>query len=120
MVMYLALARTRESRLLNEIQKIQGPDHNFILAFYYRLNKNYDKALEKLLILRKDYPDFKNVKRELVQIYLNTDDFESAYELARENYNEDKNNPYYIQSYLNCILKRKDRGDDAFYLIKKC
>jgi hypothetical protein len=115
----LALARKRESRLLNEIQKIQGPDHNFILAFYYRLNKNYEKALEKLLILRKDYPDFKNAKRELVQIYLNTDDFESAYELARENYNEDKNNPYYIQSYLNCILKRKDKVIDAYDLINK-
>lgn len=115
----LALARKRDTRLLLEVQKIEGPDHNFLLGFYYRLNKKFDKALERLTILLDEFPNFYRAKRELVQVYVNIEEFDAAYSLAKENYENDKNNPYHIQSYLRCIYRKKDDFDNAIDIIQR-
>lgn len=115
----LALARKRDTRLLKEVQKVDGPDHNFLLAFYYRLIRKFDKALERLIILREEHPNFYRAKRELVQVYVNIEEFEHAYVLAKENYENDKNNPFHIQSYIRCILRKKDEISDIQDLISR-
>ncbi|MGQ1785260.1 tetratricopeptide repeat protein [Saccharicrinis sp. GN24d3] len=115
----LALCRKRNPRLLKEVQEIKGPDHNFIIGFYYRLNKKYDKALERLLDLRDKYPNYYKAKRELVQVYVSTEDFEAAYSLAKENYENDKNNPYHIQSYLRCVYRKKEDIENADQIIQR-
>lgn len=48
-----------------------------------------------------------------MQVYLNIDDYESAYQLAKENFENDRTNPYYVQSYFRCLIKlRKDIKDN--------
>jgi len=109
----LALARTRNDRFLKEVQKIDGPDHNFLMGFYYRLKGQNEKAIKRLNDVLHYSPNFYRAKRELVQVYFNIDDYESAYQLAKENYENDRSNPYYVQSYFRCLVKlRKDNNDN--------
>lgn len=35
-------------RMLNEVQSIKGPEHNFLLGFYYRLQGRPEDAISKL------------------------------------------------------------------------
>ena len=101
----LSLARKRDKRILEVVQKIDGPDHNFVLGFYYRLVGRLDDAAEKLTYVLEKSPGFYRAKRELVQVYLNLGEYDKAFSLAKDNYEKDKNNPYHIQSYFRCLIK---------------
>lgn len=109
----LALSRLRDKRVLSEVQSITGPDHNFILGFYYRLTRQYEKALERLETVVKEHPNFYRAKIELVIVYINIEDYDSAFVLAKENYESNKNNPYNVQYYLRTLLKKKDEVDNV-------
>jgi len=101
----LALARLRNSRCVKEAQAFRGHQHNFILGFYYRLKGRYSDAiirLESALAERQNSP---RAKRELVLVFQYIGEYELAFELAKQNYENDKFNPYHIQAYLNCLLK---------------
>ncbi len=101
----LSLARLRDSRFLQEVHKIEGPQHDFLFGFWYRLNGNYAKALEKLnacIVKRETFP---GARRELVQVYLLIEDYETATGIAKRNFELDKSNPYHIQAYFNCLIK---------------
>lgn len=113
----LALARLREKRFMDEVHNIKGPDHNFLLGFYYRqIGKSLDavEQFKKALSLRQN---FSRAKRELVQTYINIEDFESAIELAKENYTSDKNNPYHIHAYFRCLFN-SSHSDENIDLLK--
>lgn len=101
----LALCRKRNDRLLKEVQKIEGIEHNFLLGFYYRLRGRHLDAIEKFSIVLSQNPKFYRAKRELVQVYINTERFKDALELARESYIQDKSNPFNLQSYFRCLIK---------------
>jgi len=101
----LSLARRRDKRILGDVQKIDGPDHNFLLGFYYRLVGRLDDAVEKLTDVLEISPSFYRAKRELVQVYINLEEYDKAYNLAKENYETEKNNPYNLQSYFRCLIK---------------
>lgn len=101
----LALAKLRKERFKDEVMKIKGPDHDFLLGFYYRQIGKFNKALERInksLDLRKN---FSKAKREKVQIYIGMQDYDSALELAKLNYQNYKDNPYHIQAYFICLIK---------------
>ena len=106
----LSLARKKDERFLSEVQSISGVDYDFLLAFYYRMIGRFDDALSRLKKVLEVMPYFYRAKRELIQVYLNKEEFELAYNLAEESYALDKNNPYNIQSYFRCILKLKGRS----------
>lgn len=100
-----ALAKLRKDRFKDEVMKIEGADHEFLFGFYYRQIGRFDKALERInnsLSLREN---FSKAKREKVQIYIGMQDYESALELARLNYENYKDNPYHIQAYFTCVIK---------------
>ncbi len=101
----LSLARLRNKRFLQEVRKIKGPDYDFLLGFFYRLTGNNIKAIEHLLFSLKLRPNFSRAKRELVQVYLYIEDYDKALELAKQNYENERNNPYHIQAYFSCIIK---------------
>ena len=120
----LSLARRKDNRLLKEVQNINGPDHNFLLGFYYRLSGRNEDAIEKLSSVLKQSPDFYRAKRELVQVYINIEEYEKAYNLAKENYIKQKNNPYAIQSYFRCLIgnnsiEQMDKKTELSDLLKK-
>lgn len=105
-----ALARLRDDSFMKEVHKLEGEDRLFLLGFYYRLTGQYEKAITNLTkIESKNLYHRKN--RELVHIYLNTEQYEEALALAKGSYERDSNNPYNIQSYFMCILKLKGKSE---------
>lgn len=100
----LSLARLKDKRFLTEVQSIEGEDHDFLMAYYYRLTNKYDRALEKLKSSLSKRKNFTKAKRELVQVYINLQEYTKAKELAKENYNNDKSNPYHVQAYFSCLI----------------
>jgi len=108
-----SLARRRDKRLLEEVQKIDGPDHSFLLGFYYRLVGRYEEAISRFKDVLKNAPNFYRAKRELVQVYLTTEQYEEAFSIARENYYSERNNPYNLQSYFRCLIKLEGQKEKA-------
>ena len=115
----LSLARKRDKRILEEVQKIDGPDHNFLLGFYYRIEGRLDDAVERFLEVLKNYPNYYKAKRELVQVYLYLDEYDLAYDLAKENYDFSKSNPYALQDYYRCLLKKDASRYELYDLLEK-
>ena len=101
----LALAKLRKERFKDEVMKIEGADHEFLFGFYYRQIGRFDKALERINNSLKLRENFSKAKREKVQIYIGMQDYESALELARLNYESYQDNPYHIQAYFTCVIK---------------
>lgn len=119
----LALARKKDKRMLAEVQKIAGPDHNFLLGFYYRLTGRHEDAIERLTDVLKSSPGFYRAKRELVQVFLNLEEYDTAFELAKENYELLKSNPYNLQSYFRCLIRNsnispKDKKEELSKLLE--
>lgn len=106
-----ALAKLRDSRFLTEVQKIDGADHDFLFGFYYRQIGKFDKALERINSSLEKRANFSKAKREKVQAYIGMQDYDSALELARINYENYKDNPYHIQAYFSCIIKSDNQTD---------
>lgn len=107
-----ALAKQRDKRFLEEVHKIQGADFDFLFAFYYRQIGKYDKALQLINSSMQKRKNFSKAKREKVQIYIGMQEFQTAKELARENYLNYKENPYHIQAYFSCLIKSEKNKEN--------
>lgn len=114
----LALARLRNPRCVKEAHSFSGAQLNFILGFYYRLKGRYSDAIYKLEAALEQRPEFARARRELVLVLQYIGEYELAYELAKQNYENDKLNPYHIQAYLNCLLKDLDNKEKNFQIIE--
>lgn len=104
----LSLARQKDKRVLTEAQNIAGPEHHFVLGYYYRLVGRHADAISKLTGLLETPYIASRAKRELVQVYLYIEEFDKALEMARENYEANRGNQFPIQSYLQCLLNSDD------------
>lgn len=100
----LALARKKDERFLKEVSAINGPEHSFLLGFYYRLKGRFQDAIDRFNSCVNQPAVAKRVKRELVQAYLSTEEFELASALARSNYEEHRSNVFHIQAYFNTTI----------------
>lgn len=100
----LALARSRDSRVLKEVQSIKGDEHSFILGYYYRLEGRHRDAIECLSkILEAPYIG-QRASRELVQVYLQIESYDEALVLAQNSYEANRGNQYHIQAYFHCLI----------------
>jgi len=101
-----ALAKQKDRRFHNEVIHIKSPaDRFFLYGFFYRQVGKFDKAiynLNKSLVERKN---FSKAKRELVAAYIGMQDYQTATELAKDNYTNYKDNAYHIQAYFSCLIK---------------
>jgi len=108
----MSLAKSRDSRFHEELMKISGPEHNYILGYYYRINGKNKEAEIKLLEAIKQRSHFPRAKTELVHVYLNSENYEKAYIIAKENYNESSNNIYNLASYFRACLRTLNYDKD--------
>lgn len=100
----LALAKKRDTRVLKEVQKLNGDQHNFILGYYYRLIGKYSQSLDKLNSIINSRYIQSRAKREITNVYIQTEGYSKALNYAKENYIENKNNIYHIQLYFYCLI----------------
>lgn len=98
-----SLARLKQERFKEEVQKIKGAEHNFLFGFYYRHVGRDEDAVNSLLKALEERQNFARAKRELVLVYNNMEEYDKALELAKENYQQNRNNEYHIQAYFQCL-----------------
>lgn len=106
----LSLARQKDKRVLKEAQEIKGPEHDFVLGYYYRLCGRHTDAIERLSKLVDTPYISSRAKRELVQVYLYIEEYEKALHMARDNYEQNRGNQFFLQSYLHCLFNSGDNG----------
>lgn len=100
----LVLARLRDSRVLDEAQRIHGDEHHFILGYYYRLVGRQRDAIERLSRVITGAFVGVRAKRELVEVLLQMEQHDEARELARRNYVENRTNQFHIQAYFRALV----------------
>jgi len=118
----LALAKLKNKKVLEEVQKINGEQHDFILGYYYRLVGRYNEAIKRLNNIKNSKYIQSRARREIVHIYIQTEGYAQALEYAKNNYLENKNNIYHTQLYFACLIHSdnyKDYEDEIKRLVDK-
>jgi len=114
----LALAKKKDSRMLNEVQHINGDEHTFLLGFYYRLSGRYQEALDKFnKIVNAPYVGARS-KREIVQVYVQLEEYDKALDYAKRNYEEKRGNQFHAQAYFNCLINSETPEEHSGQLKK--
>lgn len=114
----LALAKMRDTRMLKEVQRIKGDEHNFLLGYFYRLSGRYKDALERLeQIVDAKFVDAR-AKREIVQVYVQMEEYTEALAYARQNYEENKGNQFHTQAYFNCLINSEEATKSSKELLR--
>jgi hypothetical protein len=114
----LSLARERDARFLQEVQHVKGPEHDFLLGFYYRMCRRTADAIERQKAAIQHTRTASRARRELVQLYVEIEDFSTATELAKQNYEGNTSNPFHIQAYLKCLINSPDWSKNDHLIIK--
>jgi TIR domain. len=121
-----SLCRLQNHRFFDEIDYFDGYSKQFLLGFYHRWKKDYNKAqeyYEKALTLSKKDKEkgyVAKAKHELVIVKLLLKDYYGALDLARENYELQKTNKYHIEAYFRCLIRNYKPDKRVLYnLIKE-
>lgn len=99
------LARLKSQDFFRYIEKIRDKgSKDFLFGFYYRYKEHYSKAEDYLLKALEINPNMQVARRELVNVYLNQNEYRKALPWATENYNRKPSNSYHIEAYYRCLL----------------
>ena len=102
----LSLARTSDDRFMQEVEYFENSaDYYFLKGFYYRIAHKLDEAEECLNEALAYSPNHQRSKRELVNVLIMKDDFEGGLQMAKENFERQKTNPFHIQGYFICLIQ---------------
>ncbi|MFK4232823.1 TIR domain-containing protein [Pseudomonas guariconensis] len=110
------LARLRDSNFFAEVRNIPEPDKSFLHGFFYRLSGDFVKAEQSLKEVLRRKPNDPRAKGELVLVYMQSDDYESAFELAREQYNNRPSNLINANNYFACLIFREPSSENRVQL----
>ncbi len=103
-----SLARLQDPRFTEEVQKITGPEHDFLFGFYYRLRRRFDEALKRYKRAMKHQRTEQRARREVVFVLTATEAYEEGLSLAKENHERYPSNPFLAQAYFQCLLHGPD------------
>jgi len=101
------LARTRNGEFYEEVRKIKEPERTFLHGFNYRLGGKFEdasKCYNKLLEPGNRDP---RVLGELTLVYMQSDEYDLAYELAYESYKNRPGNILNANNYFTCLILRE-------------
>lgn len=91
--------------------------YNFLKGFQARFNGNYVWAERYFKnVLAKNF-NHHTARREMVLVYSNLQEYETALELARINYNRFPENIFHIQAFFDCIIRQPIINDNDSKLI---
>lgn len=114
----LALAREKDERFKAEVQYFSDSDYNFLFGFYYRMIGKPDYALEKYEQAISLRPNFARAQRELVQVFSTLELYDYALQHAKENYENEKSNPFHIQAYFDCLIRAENPKENDWIIIR--
>ncbi|WP_405349674.1 toll/interleukin-1 receptor domain-containing protein [Fusobacterium animalis] len=119
--MCLALAREKDSSVMQEVEKIKNEaDKFFIKGLYYRQIGKYKEAYSFQCKTLELQPSYTGAQREILQIYTILGKIDEALIYAKKLYDEsNKNNPYTIQGYLLSLIKSKNNKDENKKIINE-
>lgn len=100
----LSLARLRDRRFLDEVQKISPPDKLFLFGFYYRMTNNPEKAISYLSDYLTHRKGDTQGSTELARVLLQVGEYDKAFEIASAMYVKTRNNPYTIDILIQSII----------------
>ena len=103
-----SLARQQDPRFTEEVQKITGPEHDFLFGFYYRLRRRFDDALKRYKRAMEHQRTEQRARREVVFVLTATEAYEEGLSLAKENHERYPSNPFLAQAYFQCLLHGPD------------
>lgn len=78
--------------------------YNFLKGFNYRLQGQYQMAESSYLNVLDKNSRHDKARRELVLIYTNMQDYDTALDLAEQNYRDYPENLYQMQAYFDCLM----------------
>lgn len=86
-------------------------DRLYLRGFFYRINGNPQKSIENLTEALYRDGSRAQIKRELVNAYILSEDYDSALQYSCTNYENDPLNPYHAQSYFKCLINQQNASD---------
>lgn len=105
------LARTRNGEFFEEVRKIKEPERTFLYGFYYRLGGKFEDASKCYnALLGKGNRD-PRVLGELTLVYMQSDEYDLAYNLAYESYKNRPGNILNANNYFTCLILR-DKNEE--------
>lgn len=114
----LSLARQKSKRFTYEVRSIDGPEHNFLFGFYYRITGRVSDAIERQKLAIEHTKTASRASRELVQLYVSIEDYESAIKLAKKNHESSPSNPFHAEAYFKCLINLADwKNNEASIMI---
>lgn len=104
----LALARLlRKDEFYKSVDSFKNDaDYFFLLGFMNRMEKDYFKAETEYRKALQKNPSLGRAKRELVIALQGQHKFREALELAKENYERDRENSYHLLAYYRCLVRK--------------
>lgn len=78
--------------------------YNFLKGFNFRIQGQYKMAENSYLNVLHQNPRHDKARRELVLIYTNMQDYDTALDLAEQNYRDYPENMYQMQAYFDCLM----------------
>jgi len=102
----LSLARKTDPRFEIEVNNMDGSDYDYLYGFYNRFKKDFETAYRYLKKAVDNNPKFQRAKRELVNILLLKEDYSTALEISKQNYENQKLNAFHIQAYFVCLIRK--------------
>jgi len=104
-----SLARLSDNRFLKEVQFINGPEHDFLMGFYYRFKRRFRDAIDRYSKAMDHKRTVQRARREIVFVLNTIEDFDGAISLARDNFERYRGNPFLAQAYFDCLMHQPDR-----------
>lgn len=113
-----SLARLRDPKFFTEVRNVPESEGTFLHGFYYRLAGDYVKAEEYLKKLLANGRRDPRVIGELVLVYMQSEEYDLAFDLAKENYQSRASNPINANNYFACLITKKHTEGNRIELQK--
>lgn len=111
----LALSRKQDKRsspMIDYFAKVKDFNRFHALkGFAYRMIGNIDLSIAEYQQALKIRPKDNMALREIVKDYRLIGEYDTAFEIAKNNYYMAKDNLYHIEGYFDCLIHKEDRTE---------
>lgn len=103
----MSYARTINRKFYDQIKEFHGMEYFFLQGFFKRIQKNFKEAEDYFRRALAVYNESAKTRRELVNVLLSQGKYSEAFDMAEENYNDNKLNSFHIHAFFMCLIRKK-------------